>query len=82
MEKIELYNDDCLNIFNSLDEKSIDLILCDLPYGMTSCDWDNIIPFDRMWKGIERVKKNLCPVILFSSQPFTTKCVASTLSLL
>lgn len=80
MEKISLYNDDCLNIFNKLDEKSIDMILCDLPYGMISCDWDIIIPFDKMWKGIERVKKNLCPVILFSSQPFTTKLISSNLA--
>lgn len=79
MEKISLYNDDCLNIFNKLDEKSIDMILCDLPYGIISCDWDNIIPFDKMWQGIERVKKKLCPVILFSSQPFTTKLINSNI---
>lgn len=80
MSEIKLYNGDCLEIMKQIPTGSVDMILCDLPYGMISCDWDSIIPFDKMWKGIERVKKNLCPVILFSSQPFTTKLINSNIN--
>lgn len=79
MSDIKLYNGDCLEIMKQLPDKSVDMVLCDLPYGMTSCEWDTVIPFDKMWNAIERVKKDKCPVILFSSQPFTTKLISSNL---
>ena len=80
MAQITLYNDDCITRLNTLNEKSIDFICCDLPYGMTGIKWDNIVPFDKMWQCIEKIKKEKCPVILFSSQPFTTKLINSNLS--
>lgn len=48
-ENIALINDDCLNTMKSIPDKSIDAIICDLPYHVTSCAWDNIIPFDKLW---------------------------------
>ena len=54
---IELYNDDCFNIFPKIKDKSIDLILADLPYGTTKCSWDVILPFDKLWNEYFRVLK-------------------------
>ena len=47
---IDLKQGDCLELMNNIPNKSIDLILCDLPYGTTDCKWDTIIPFDKLWK--------------------------------
>ena len=47
---IQLYNGDCLEIMRKIPDKSIDLILCDLPYGTTKCSWDIIIPFEKLWR--------------------------------
>ena len=73
----KLYHQDCLIGMNNIDDKSIDLICCDLPYGMTSCDFDVIIPFDKLWSQYNRICKNNCAVILFASQPFTTDLINS-----
>ena len=53
------------------------MILCDLPYGMTDCKWDTIIPFDELWKQYNRIVKDNGAVVLFSAQPFTTKVIGS-----
>lgn len=58
---------------------SIDLILCDLPYGTTDCKWDTIIPFDALWEQYHRIAKTNAAVVLFSAQPFTTKLIHSNL---
>lgn len=73
-----LYNGDCLKVLPKIKQK-VNLIICDLPYGMLSCSWDSIIPFDKMWKQIENIKSINCPVLLFSSQPFTTKLIDSNI---
>lgn len=57
-------------------QNKVDLILADPPYGMTKCKWDSVIPFEDMWKQLQRFH---CPVILFSSQPFTTKLIDSNI---
>lgn len=62
-----------------LPDKSVDMVLCDLPYGMTDCKWDNIIPFDKLWEQYNRVTKENGVVVLFSAQPFTTKLIYSNL---
>lgn len=49
--KIKLYNTDCIEIMKNIPDKSIDMILCDLPYGTTRNKWDTIIPFDSLWEG-------------------------------
>lgn len=58
---------------------SIDLILCDLPYGTTACKWDSIIPFEPLWEQYNRVIKENGAVVLFAAQPFTTKLIHSNI---
>lgn len=70
---------DCLEKMKDISDKSIDMILCDLPYGTTSCSWDIIIPFDKLWDQYKRILKNNGKVVLFGSQPFTTKMIASNI---
>lgn len=74
---IELRHGDCLEIMQEIPEKSIDLILCDLPYGTTNCAWDVVIPFDELWKQYERIIKDNGAIVLFSAQPFTAKLIMS-----
>ena len=52
---MELYNDDCLNIMPNISDKSVDMILCDLPYGVTHNKWDVVIPFDKLWEQYNRI---------------------------
>ena len=61
-----IYNQDCLEGMRLLDDKSIDMILCDLPYGVTACKWDTIIPFDDLWKQYNRIIKNNGAIVLFA----------------
>lgn len=60
-----------------LPEKSIDMVLCDLPYGTTECKWDSIIPFRPLWEQYHRIAKDNAAIVLFSAQPFTTKLIHS-----
>ena len=76
-----IYNMDCLKGMELLPDKSIDMILCDLPYGTTKCSWDEIIPFDRLWEQYERIIKDNGAIVLTASQPFTTKLIASNMRL-
>ena len=77
MREYKLYKGDCLDIMKDIPDKSIDLILCDLPYGTTACTWDAIIPFEPLWEQYGRVVKDNGTIVLFSSQPFTTKLISS-----
>lgn len=72
-----LVNADCFDVFPFIEDKSIDAIICDLPYGTTACKWDTIIPFDKLWEQYERVAKPNAPIILTASQPFTSALVMS-----
>ena len=47
---IDLKQGDCLELMNDIPDKSINMILCDLPYGTSNCKWDSVIPFDKLWK--------------------------------
>lgn len=76
---MQLYQGDCLEVMKQIPDKSVDMILCDLPYGTTACKWDTVIPFFLMWREIERIRKPNCPVLLFSTQPFATKLISSNL---
>lgn len=62
---------------SNIPEKSVDLILCDLPYGTTACKWDSIIPFEPLWKQYNRIIKENGAIVLFAAQPFTTKLIHS-----
>jgi len=73
----KLYNMDCLEGMKQIADKSVDMILCDLPYGTTQCKWDVVIPFAPLWKQYERIKKANAAILLFSVQPFTTDLINS-----
>ncbi|WP_180235176.1 DNA methyltransferase [Bacillus cereus] len=77
MELNKVYNMDCLEGMKQLQDNSVDMILCDLPYGMTDCDWDSIIPLDELWEQYERIIKDGGVIALTGSQPFTSKLVMS-----
>lgn len=68
---------DCLELMKEIPDGSIDLILCDLPYGTTTCKWDAIIPFEPLWEQYNRIIKDNGAIVLFSAQPFTSKLVSS-----
>jgi site-specific DNA-methyltransferase (adenine-specific) len=74
-----LYHGDCLQIMPKIDDKSIDMILTDLPYGTTACKWDVIIPFDKLWKQYKRIIKDNGAIVLTASQPFTSALVMSNI---
>ena len=72
---------DCLDVMPQLPDKSVDMILCDLPYGTTACKWDVIIPFEPLWKQYCRLIKNNGAIVLTASQPFTSLLVTSNLKM-
>jgi len=67
----------CLEHFKDIPDNSVDMILCDLPYGMTNCSWDSIIPLDKLWAEYERIIKENGAIVLTASQPFTSILVCS-----
>ena len=71
------YNGDCLIEMDKIADKSIDMILCDLPYGTTACKWDTIIPFEPLWEQYKRIIKDNGAIVLTASQPFTSALVMS-----
>jgi site-specific DNA-methyltransferase (adenine-specific) len=76
---VRLFHGDCLDVMPTLPAASVDLILCDLPYGTTACAWDAIIPFDRLWAEYRRIAKPNAAIVLTASQPFTSALGASNL---
>lgn len=68
---------DCLELMQDIKDKSIDMILCDLPYGTTACKWDVIIPFEQLWKQYERIIKDNGAIVLTASQPFASALIMS-----
>ena len=77
MPKIELIQGDCLEKMKDIPDGSIDMILCDLPYGTTAPKWDENIDMKKLWEQYNRIIKNGGTIALFSAQPFTTKLIAS-----
>jgi site-specific DNA-methyltransferase (adenine-specific) len=73
----QILNGDCLELMKNIPDKTIDMVLCDLPYGATSCSWDIIIPFDVLWGQYNRICKDNAAIVLFASQPFTTDLICS-----
>ena len=76
---IDIKQGNCLELMKEIPDKSIDMILCDLPYGTTSCKWDNIIPFEPMWDCINQLCNERTPVVLFGSEPFSSHLRLSNL---
>lgn len=73
--------DDCLMAMQRIPDKSIDMILCDLPYGTTACKWDTIIPFEPLWGQYTRIVKDAGTIVLTASQPFTSALVMSNITM-
>jgi site-specific DNA-methyltransferase (adenine-specific) len=72
-----LLHGDCLDLLPTLEAGSIDMVLCDLPYGTTACKWDSVIPFEPLWREYKRVCKPTAAIVLTASQPFTSALVMS-----
>jgi len=72
LELNKIYNMDCLEGMKYIDDKSIDMILCDLPYGTTACKWDIIIPFKPLWEQYHRIIKDNGAIVLFGQEPFSS----------
>ena len=78
---IDLRQGDCLELMKDIPDKSIDMILCDLPYGTTACKWDVVIPFDKLWEQYNRIIKENGAIVLFGSQPFTSQLILSNIKM-
>ena len=78
MNNIELWQGDCLQLMDNIADKSIDMILCDLPYGVTTKNkWDSVIPFKLLWEQYERIIKDNGAIVLFGQDKFTAECMLS-----
>ena len=77
-----LFHGDCLEIMKNIEDESIDMILCDLPYGTTRNKWDSVIPLDSLWKEYKRVAKKNGAIVLFAQTPFDKILGASNLDML
>ncbi len=82
LELNRIYQRDCIEGMRMLPDKSIDMILCDLPYGTTRNKWDSIIPLDDMWAQYERIVKDNGAIVLTAQTPFDKVLGASNLKLL
>lgn len=71
-DQYQLYMGNCLAELRNVADKSVDLILADMPYGTTECKWDQVIPFDQLWPELNRVKKPETAVLLFGTEPFSS----------
>lgn len=78
---IILDNNDCLLSMKNIPDGSVDMILCDLPYGTTACKWDTVIPFEPLWEQYKRIIKFNGAIALFGSEPFSTELRYSNLEM-
>ncbi len=81
MELNKIYNMDCLEGMKDIPDKSIDMILCDLPYGTTRNKWDSIVPLEPLWEQYERIIKDRGMICLTASEPFTSQLISSNYKL-
>ncbi|MDO8610983.1 MAG: site-specific DNA-methyltransferase [bacterium] len=81
LQSNQIYLGDCLEKMQEIDDKSVDLILCDLPYGTTACKWDIIIPFEPLWAQYERIIKDKGAMVFTATQPFTTILIQSNIEM-
>lgn len=79
MPEIQLLQGDCLELMRDIPDHSIDMILCDLPYGTSSCRWDSVLPFDKLWEQYRRIIKPNRVIALFGCEPFSTTLRASNI---
>ena len=76
-DNIIIKQGDCLELMKDIPDKSVDMILCDLPYAVTANQWDSIIPFDSLWEQYERVISENGAIVLTAQQPFTSSLINS-----
>lgn len=69
---MKIFNEDCFKVFPTLEDESIDMILCDLPYGTSACKWDTVLNFERLWQEYIRLIKPSGAVVLFGNEPFSS----------
>ncbi len=69
----------CLELMKEIEDKSVDMICCDLPFGTTACKWDTVIPFDKLWEQYDRIIKDDGAIVLFGSEPFSSSLRMSNL---
>ena len=81
MEFNQLYKGNCLELMKDIPDKSIDMILCDLPYGTIQCKWDVVIPFEDLWQQYNRIIKDNGAIVLFGSEPFSSNLRLSNLKM-
>jgi site-specific DNA-methyltransferase (adenine-specific) len=73
----EFHHGDCFEVMAKLPSGSVDMVLCDLPYGTTACKWDAVLPFDKLWAEYRRIAKPEAAIVLTAAQPFTSALVMS-----
>ena len=79
LELNQIYLGDCLELMRDIPDKSIDMILCDLPYGTTACKWDTVISFEPLWEQYKRIIKDNGAIVLTATQPFASTLVTSNI---
>lgn len=77
----QIYNDDCFNVLPKIADKSVDLILCDLPYSRSASKWDKPLDLGKLWEQYKRVIKDDRAIVLFATQPFTTELISSNVEM-
>lgn len=82
LEINKIHNGDCLELMKDIQDKSIDMILCDLPYGTTNCKWDSVIDLQLLWTQYKRIIKDNGAIVLFAQTPFDKVLGASNLQML
>ena len=78
---IQLQHGDCLELMKDIPDGSIDMILCDLPYGTSACKWDAVIPFDLLWSQYIRISNPNTAIVLFGREPFTSTMIMSNIKM-
>lgn len=81
MELNKIYQGDCLEVMKEIEDKSVDMILCDLPYGTTTCKWDILIDLEELWLEYRRIIKDNGAIVLTAIQPFSSKLVISNIEM-
>lgn len=82
LERYKMLQGDCLVKLQELIDNGVKVnsVICDIPYGTTACSWDEVIPFDKMWGLLYKITYDDSPIVLFSSQPFTSKLINSNIN--
>lgn len=76
---VNLLHGDCLELMKGIPDNSVDMVLCDLPYGTTACKWDSVIPFEPLWEQYKRICKSNAAIVLNARQPFTSRLIMSNI---